>query len=66
MLNIVELRRNLMSVKSFIERLMSVFKYIYNNIQYLEYDERHEFLSMLNYWKDRILLQKFELTDFKR
>ena len=54
-----------MNLKSFIERLMSIFKYIYNNIQYLDYDERQEFLSMMNYWKDKILLQKFELTDFK-
>lgn len=51
-----------MSNKSFIERLLSIFKYLYDNVQYLEYDERQEFMAILNYYRDKIVISKFDIS----
>lgn len=51
-----------MSKKSFIERLLSNMKYLYDNIGYLDYDQRQEFMSILNYYRDLIIISKFDIN----
>lgn len=42
------------------KRLKDCFKYIYNNIDYLTYEDKKELLLTLRYYIDNISFRKFE------
>lgn len=48
---------------TYIEKFMNKVRYLYNNLHYLDYDEREELFNLLQYWSDKVTLNKFELTN---